>query len=208
ADVQDVERPDDRTSAEHVLDGERLAVLRLGIEGGPPARGDGKLRPLLERGAVLVNVPGRDEAEVRRRSAEAVRRLELPGDGRVTAGRDTDAGAPRLPVRDDGDVAQAVVQGEHRVADHDDEGAAAHGGAVDEARSDADRLRDGGGGVLARGEDAVDVGDLQAGVAHGVVDRLHVQRELTLAGQHADLVALVDAHDAGRVRQRAERGHL
>src|SRR5438094_397724 len=50
------------------------------------------------------------------------------------------AGAAGLAVRDDRDVAEPVVQGGHRVADLDDEGATAHRGAVHVARRDAERL--------------------------------------------------------------------
>src|SRR5262249_4620641 len=86
-------------------------------------------------------------------------------------------------------------------------GAAAHGGPVDVARRDAERLADGGGGVLAGGEDAVHVGDLEPGVTHGIGDGLDVQRELALVGQRAHLVGLVDADDAGDVREVLQVGH-
>src|SRR5216117_3373187 len=42
-------------------------------------------------------------------------------------------GAPRFAMGDHRHVAEAVVEGDHGVADHDDEGAAADGGAVDVA---------------------------------------------------------------------------
>ena len=105
-------------------------------------------------------------------------------------------------MRDDGDVAETVVEGGHRVAHLDDEGAAAHGGAVHVPRGDAERFAEEGGGVLARREDAVHVGDLEPGVLHGVGDGLEVERELALAGQAADLVALVHPDDADGIRQR------
>src|SRR5256885_2227318 len=54
-----------------------------------------------------------------------------------------------------------------------------------------------------RREDAVDVGHLEPGVAHGVGDRFDVQAELALAGQRADLVALVHPDDADRVAELA-----
>src|SRR5215813_9405172 len=60
-------------------------------------------------------------------------------------------------------------------------------------------------GEAIGGEDPVDVGDLEPGVLHGVVDRLDVQAELALAGERADLVALVHTHDANGV---AELAHL
>src|SRR5262245_2798575 len=50
--------------------------------------------------------------------------------------------------------------------------------------------------MLAGGEHPVDIGDLQARIAHGVVNGFGVQRELALAGQRADFVAFVHAHDA------------
>jgi hypothetical protein len=73
-----------------------------------------------------------------------------------------------------------VVERYHRVADHDDERAAANGRAVDVAGHDADRLADRRGRVLAGGEDPVDVGHLDPGVARGVGDRLDVQGQLAL----------------------------
>ncbi len=104
-------------------------------------------------------------------------------------------------MRDDGHVAEAVLQGGHRVPDHDDERAAADGGPVHVARLDAERLAERGGGVLARGEDAVDVLDLEARVADRVRDRFQVQGELARVRQGADLIALVHPHDAGDVAQ-------
>ena len=165
ADVQDVERPHDRPRVEHVLHGEGLAIARLRIQRGPLAGGDGHLRPLLERRAVLVHVARGDQPEVGRRAAEAVGELELARQQVVAPWRDADARAPGLAVADDGHVAEPVVERHHRVAHHDDERAAADGGAVDVARDDADGLAERRRRVLAGGEDAVDVGHLEAGVA-------------------------------------------
>ena len=89
-DVEHGERIDDRPCLEHVLHGERLAPQRLGIERRPLARGDGHLRPLLERGAVTVHVARGDEAEHCRRRAEAVGRLVLAGDRGVATRADAD----------------------------------------------------------------------------------------------------------------------
>src|SRR5205085_5214760 len=157
--------------------------------------------------AVSVHVSRGDEAEHGGGRAEAERRLELPGDGRVPPRADADLRAARLAVRDDGYVAEAVVEGGHRMADHDDERAAADGGAVDVARHDAEGLANRGGGVLTGREDAVDVRDLQPGVAHGVGDGLDVQGELALVRQRAHLVRLVHADDTGDVRQIAQVRH-
>src|SRR2546422_692602 len=84
---------------------------------------------------------------------------------------------------------------------------AAHGGAVDVARGDAERLADGGRRMLAGREHAVHVGHLEPGVAHGVGDGFHVQRELALVGQRAHLVGLVHADDAGNIGEIAQVGH-
>src|SRR5438445_88986 len=100
-----------------------------------------------------------------------------------------------------GFFAEPMVERQHCVPDHDDERAASDRGAIDVAWHDADRLTDGRGRVLAGGEDPVDVGDLEPGVAHGVGDGLDVQGELTLPRQGADLVALVHADDADRVAE-------
>src|SRR6202011_3981859 len=74
-------------------------------------------------------------------------------------------------------------------------------GAVHVARLDPEGLAQGGGRVLARGEDAVDVLHLEARVADRVRDRFQVERELAHVRQGADLIALVHAHDAGDVAQ-------
>src|SRR2546421_280524 len=59
--------------------------------------------------------------------------------------------------------------------------------------------------MLARGEDAVDVAQLEPGVAHGVADRLQVEGQLAFAREHPHLVALVHPDDAGRVLQLFHR---
>src|SRR5262249_37528769 len=99
------------------------------------------------------------------------------------------------------------MQGGHRVADHDDERAAADGGAVDVARRDAERLADGGRRVLTRREDAVDVRDLQSSVADRVGHGFHVQAQLTPVRQGAHLVRFIHADDAGHVGEIAQIGH-
>src|SRR5947209_2982620 len=180
---------------------------RLRVEHRPLARGDGDLRPLLERGAVHVHVTRGDHAEERRSPAEAERGLELPGEAGVAPRAHTDARAARLAVRDDRDVAEAVVEGGQRVADLDDEGAPAHGGAIHVTRSDAERLAEQRGRVLSGGEDAVHIGDLEPGVVDGVGDRLEVERELALPREVADLVALVRADDADRIGERVQISH-
>src|SRR5919109_4717780 len=50
--------------------------------------------------------------------------------------------------------------------------------------------------MLTGGEDAVDVGDCQSSIPYGVVDRFQMERQLAFVRQCADLVALVDAHNA------------
>src|SRR2546429_662405 len=115
----------------------------------------------------------------------------------------------RFAVRDDSDVAQAVVQRGHRVADHDDERAAADGGAIDVARRDPERLADGGGRVLTRSKDAVDVRNFQSSITDSICHCVHVEAELALVRKGAHLVGFVDADDAGgvgeipEIRQRA-----
>jgi hypothetical protein len=84
------------------------------------------------------------------------------------------------------------------VFDVEEEGAAADLRAADEARPDAQVLRHGGGHVLARGEDRVDVALLQARVGERVVRRLHVERQGRLARQSPEFVRLGDAGDRDR----------
>ena len=66
---------------------------------------------MLERGAVHVHVARGDHAEERRRPAEAEGRLELPGEARVAPRAHAHARAAGLAMRDDGDVAETVVEG-------------------------------------------------------------------------------------------------
>ena len=102
-------------------------------------------------------------------------------------------------MADDGDIAEAVMQRQQRMAHHDDEGATAHGRAVDMAWRDAERLAQERRRMLAGGEDAVDVGDLQAGIGHRVVDRLQMQAQLADFRQGANFVGLVDPDDGDRI---------
>ena len=209
ADVQEVERVAHRPGGEHVRHRDRLLVARLRVEGGPLPRGHRHLRPLLERGAVLVHVAGGDHPEVGGGAAEAEGDLVLAGEARVAPRAHAHAGPAGLAVGHHRHVAQVMVERGHRVAHHHDERAAPHRGAVHVARGHAEGLAEERGRVLARGEDAVDVAHLEAGVPHGVGDGLEVQGELALPGQRADLVRLVHAHDAGGVGERAQlRGGL
>src|SRR5438034_1314796 len=140
---------------------------------------------------------------------------ELPREARVAPRAHADARAPGLAVRDDRHVAEAVVEGGHRVADLDDERAAPHRGAIHVARNDAERLAEQRGRVLTGGEDAVHVGDLEPGVPDGVGDRLEVERELALSGGVGDLervelapAARLDPADVARVAARAEDARI
>ena len=98
ADVEQVEGIDHRPRGEHVRDRERLPVHRFGIQARPRARRDRDLRPLLERGAVLVHVARGDERELRGRGAVAVRDLVLAAQRGVARARDADARAAALSV--------------------------------------------------------------------------------------------------------------
>src|SRR6266498_2679008 len=59
--------------------------------------------------------------------------------------------------------------------------------------------------MLARGKDPVHVADLEPGVPHGIPHGFHVQRQLALVRQRAQLVALVHAHDADGVAELFHR---
>ena len=146
-----------------------------------------------------------DHAEIGRRRAKAIGDLVLAAQGRIAAARHPYLRATALAMRDHRHVAQAVVQRHQRMTDHDDERAAADGGPIDVSRRDPQGFAQEGRGMLTGGEDAVDVGDLQPGIAHGVMDRLQMQRQLALVRQGADLIALVNAHNADCTAQLFHR---
>src|SRR5262249_42947908 len=198
-------RIDHGTRLQHVVDRQWVAHSRLRVERGPFPRRHRDLRPLLERGAVNVHVTRRDHAEVARRAAEAVGDLIGTGEARVATGGDADLCLAALPVGDHRTAEEPMIERRPRVADHDDERAAAPRCAVDAPRTDAERFPEQGGGVLARREDTVDVAEFQTRVAHGVADGLEVQAQLALPRQDADLVALVDANDADGIPELLHR---
>ena len=99
---------------------------------------------------------------------------------------------------DERDVAEAGVDRRGGVLDVDDKGGAADGCAVGVRGLDAEVLGELEGGRPARGtggEDAVDLGEGDAGVLEGVAGGLGVKLEGGLVGDDADLVGLVGADD-------------
>ena len=162
--VEQVEGPRDPARVVVVVEGHRVAHHRLGVELRPLARGHRDLRQRLPCAvlAVLVHVARAGQRVVDRRADEAVGRLVLLA-GHVGLGETPAAAraphplAPsRLPVRDERDLAVPRVDGRHRVGDVDDEGRAADGRRVREARVDAQVLARREGGE-ARGEEPIDV---------------------------------------------------
>ena len=99
---------------------------------------------------------------------------------------------------DERDVDEAGRDGGGGVLDVDHEGGAADGRAVGVLRLDAEVLGELEGGRPAGGagaEDAVDLGEGDAGVLEGVAGGLGVELEGGLVGDDADLVGLVGADD-------------
>ena len=112
-----------------------------------------------------------------------------PGEGRA------DPGPSRLAVRDQHGLRVPGLDGRRRVPDVQQERGAAHPGAVDPARDDAERVRDLRRSRRGDGGDPVDVPQAQPGVADRVHRRLHVQPQRGVAGQLAHLVGLGRARD-------------
>ena len=202
ADVEQVQRPRDQAAVQDVLDrdrpaeGMRLARVhdRARVERGPVARGHGDLREVFLARAPLVHVPRHRVRVVGGRAGDAVGDLELARHGPlVVAQRAVGAvpavlarGVARLAVRDQRDVDDAGVDRGERVVRVQDEGGAADGRGVDVLRVDAQVL-----GQLrreARGEDALDLRGLDAGLLADVVDRLDVE-----AGRGCPLLDVADA---------------
>ena len=77
--VEQVEGVGDPAGGEDVVDGDRVAHHRFGVERRPLARGDGDLGELLVGRAVLVHVAHAGHRVVRRRPADVVGHLELGG---------------------------------------------------------------------------------------------------------------------------------
>src|SRR3989304_299407 len=79
--VVDVEGVSHPAGGEDVVDGERVAHERPGVEPGPLAGGDGDLGELLVGGAVLVHVSHAGEGVNGGCAADVVGRLELARGG-------------------------------------------------------------------------------------------------------------------------------
>ena len=143
------------------------------------------------RHARLLHVAQDAKGEVGGRPAEAVGGLELARQGgrRRAEAAATDARAAALAVRDEGDIAEALVDGGGGVAHMQHERAAANGGAVDPGGGDAEVVGD-ARGRLARGGHAVDVAGHDAAVLHGVEGGIGVKLDLGEAGDAAELGGL------------------
>src|SRR5262245_1730604 len=59
--------------------------------------------------------------------------------------------------------------------------------------------------MLTGGEDAVDVREFQPSIPYSVVDRLQMERQLAFMRHGADLIALVNAHNADCTTQLFHR---
>ena len=194
---EQVERVGDHPGGEHVLDRERVAVGGARVLGGPAALGHGYVGQLLVGQPVLLHVAQHRDGERRGRAENAVRRLELPGRrGRPeTERRSAHPGPPRLAVRDQHRPGVPGPDGRGRVTHVQQERGAAHAGAVDPGRREAERVchlhraRRGDRG------DAVDVAQRQARVGHRVQRALHVQLQRAVTRQLAEPVGLGRARD-------------
>ena len=137
----------------HVFDGDRIAVVRLGIVRRVAAGRHRDLGELLDGGAELVHVPARGHRVLRDQRVPE-RRVELhraaPAErevGAAAAGLQVGAGGRAVHEHDDFDVAGHDRRG--RVLDHELPRGAADAGAVDPGGAQAEVLAD-----LDRGEQA------------------------------------------------------
>ena len=216
--VEQVEGVADHPRVEHVFGGDRPAAAvgraavrahhRHRVEVGPGAGRGGDVGEMLLGGAVLVEVAQDGDREGGRCAADGEGRLILRA-GRLAraAAPHVDARAPALAVRDQRDIAVAGHDRGDGVAHMDHERAAAHGGAVDVARLDAEVFGD-LVGDRAGAEQAVDVGELESGVVERVARRLRVEREAGHAGQVPQVVGFGCAHDGDFVADLIHRSSL
>ena len=210
------QRPGDQARLEHVLHGDGAAERALllaehhaaWIELCPVAGDHGNVGEILGGGAEVVEVAHHGVGVLRRGAEDAI------GAGHLAAGADlaptaataasAAIGPSGLAVADEGDVDDAGMDRRQCVVNVDLERAAAHRGGVEIARVQAQMLRQ-----FARpagGEDALDVGDGNAGHVRDVLDRLDVmlQGGDLLAGEFlriADHVGFGGADDGRRIAE-------
>ena len=170
--------------ADHVVDGEGVAVSSLGVHRRPSPRLHRDRSELLRRRAVLVHVPVRGECVRGDRCAEAVGHFEL--DGRVvatTAARTARSSFARRPL--------AIGAGSARVDAHDDVAQARGdrcgrvlGVHLERRPTGHRRLRPSGDDPQVLGQHhrrlgvahPVDVLDRKAGVVEGRLDHRDLER--------------------------------
>ena len=196
----------------HVVDGDRIAVVRLGVQRRVVPARHRDLGQLLDGRAVLVHVTARRH-RVLRDQRMAVRHLELHGTtraerevGGAPAAR-LQVGAGRRAVHEDDDLDVTSLDGRGGVLDHELPRAATDTGAVDPRRlepavlGDLDRREQPG---AARTE-AVDVGFREARVGDRAARGLVVQLERRLGVDPSAIrECRADDRDARRaVRQRS-----
>ena len=143
--VEQVERIGDHPRRQHVVDGDRIAVLRHRVEPGVAAGGDGDLGQLLGRRPVLSHVARRRQ---RVRADERVPPQSVPGLRRghrpASAASDlaTHGRQLRAAVGHEHDLAGAGLDRPGRVLDVHLERRAADVGLVEPPREDAQVLAD------------------------------------------------------------------
>ena len=182
--VEHVQRVGDEARRQHVVDGDRIAVLRQRVDRRVIAHRDGDLGQLLRRRAVVVLVTSGGQRIVADERVAPHRVGRRRPDGRRT--RSAGAEAPshlrqlHAAVGDEHDLGVAAVDGVGRVLDEHLEGRAAGVGLVEVRRVQPEVLaqlhgvhrEEPGGGV------AVDLVPRDAGVGQRPVGRDRVDPEL------------------------------
>jgi hypothetical protein len=160
-------------------------------------------RQLLAGQAIGLHVAQHGNREQSRRPHRPIGLLELAGEagGRHDIAGAPDPGAAAFAMRDQHRLTQARGDRRGGVADVDHQRAAADRSAVDPFRGQAQiQIVCHGHRGLAGGRDAVDVGELEAGIGHRVECRVGVQLDLRDVGDDAEPRGLGSTDDGDAIR--------
>ena len=198
--MQDAERVGDHPRVQHVGNRDRRLHGGAGILCRPFALHHRDHRDLLMGNAVRFHVAQHRDRKHARGCRDTVRQLELSVQavGAHHAWRTADVRLAAFGMCDQHGLAQPGFDRGRGMADMQHEGAAAHRGAIDPCRRDAEIMRN----LLRRldrGGKAVDVGQFQPGVRDRVQRGIRMQLDLRCIGNNAELGGLGRADDGNLV---------
>ena len=202
--VEEVQRIGDQSRREHVIDRDRIAVLRQRVHGCVITHRHRDLCELLRGRPELVHVSSRGEG-VAADEGVAPDRIRRARAGRRSSASAGTEGTPHLgqlraPVGDEHDLGLAALDGGGRMLDEHLERRPTDVGLVEVVRPDAEVLT-GLHRVQRQQADRrvpVDVLPRQAGVGQRTIGRDAVERELG----HIGMVRIVGRGDTGDDRRR------